>query len=35
MEMFVMASVTILVLAVLAWAGIGIEHYLSRKHAHR
>jgi len=35
MEMFVMASITILILAVVAWAGIGIENYLARKRAHR
>ena len=35
MEMFLMASVTILVIALLVLAGIGIENYLTRKHAHR
>ena len=35
MEMFLTASITILVIALLALVGIGIENYWSRKHAHR
>lgn len=35
MEMLLTASIMVLALAVLALAGIGIENYWLRKHAHR
>ena len=35
MEMVLMAALTIVVIGLLALAGIGIENYRSRKHAHR
>ena len=35
MEMVLMAAVTLVVLGLLTLAGIGLENYYARKHAHR
>lgn len=35
MEMLLTAAVTILIIGLVVLAGIGLENYLARRHAHR